>query len=1187
MKKVDLVYPLCVMIVGLMIFKPALAQNQILTDLNSLTVQGEDRCSSYVRSHYSYSQSVEPKIVEAQGGMFSPYDFTCFANLRESDIEHITATSEAHDSGMCGRPRSEKSAYASDLLNLTLATPSLNRNQKSAKDAAEWVPEKNKCWFAATIVQTKKKYGLTVDQAEKTALLKLINDCISSSASFSMVIPQCGDQTTMPALTINDASANEGDALTFTMTLDNAISGGFTVTPSFTDGTALKGTDYAENTQAINFTGTANEMHTFLVSTIEDTSVESDETFTVGLTISGTSESITASDTGTGTIVNDDVAPVVSVTINNASASEGDPMTFTVTLDNAVSGGLTVTPRFDDGTALKGMDYTENTEELNFKGTANETQTFTVSTTEDALVEADETFTVGLIVDSETTDPITATDTGVGTIIDDDVPSVTINNASANEGNPMTFTVILDTAVSGGFTVTPSFTGGTANKGVDYTENTQAISFAGTANETHTFAVSTIEDTSVEADETFTVGLTVTRTTTSITSTDTGTGTIVDDDTAVMTINNASASEGDLMIFTITLDNAVSGGLTVTPSFTDGTAKKGIDYIESIQAVSFTGSANEAHTFAVSTIEDTAVEANETFTVGLIVSGSSESITATDTGTGSIIDDDVVPIPSVTINNASASEGDPMTFTVTLDNAVTGGFTITPSFTDGTAKKGDDYIENIQAISFTGSANEAHTFAVSTIEDTAVEANETFTVGLIVSGSSESITSTDTGIGTIIDDDVAPVPSVTINNASANEGDPLIFTATLDNAVTGGFTITPSFTDGTAKKGDDYIENIQAMTFTGTTNESHTFSVSTIEDTAVEANETFTVGLIASGTSESIAATDTGIGTIINDDVEIIPSLVNIYDASAREGDPLIFTITSDNAVAGGFTIIPSFTDGTAQKGDDYIETTKAITFIGTANETHTFSVSTIEDTAVEANETFTVEIASSHTGIVVARRDALGTIVNDDSATVSISVTPNPVAEGNSMTAKVRVSNSVFRQLTLPLIFTTKTAETADYEPIASITIPQNQITGSATIATMIDEDLDDEIFTITLGTLPLNIIQGDTTSIDVTILDQSMPTSVVSQMDHPKTIFALEQNYPNPFNPSTSIEFSLDEDQHVTLTVYNMLGQKVETLVDGVYSRGHHRVLFLASGLSNSKYFYVLQSDHDIAMKVMTLMK
>ena len=141
---------------GFTIGSSTLAQNQVLNDLNFLVVEAENRCSTYARNHYSYPQSVEPKIIEAQGGAFSPYDYTCFSALTESDIEHITATSEAHDSGMCGSTIEEKRNFASDLLNLTLATPNLNRHQKGAKDAAEWVPDHNKCWFAATIIATKK-----------------------------------------------------------------------------------------------------------------------------------------------------------------------------------------------------------------------------------------------------------------------------------------------------------------------------------------------------------------------------------------------------------------------------------------------------------------------------------------------------------------------------------------------------------------------------------------------------------------------------------------------------------------------------------------------------------------------------------------------------------------------------------------------------------------------------------------------------------------------------------------------------------------------------------------------------------------------------------------------------------------------------------------------------------------------
>ena len=184
------------------------------------------------------------------------------------------------------------------------------------------------------------------------------------------------------AVTVEDASANEGEAITFTVTLDKAVDGGLKVTPSFTDGTATKGTDYTENTAALTFTGTAGETQSFTVATTEDTAKEHHETFTVSLAVSETSASVTATDTATGTITDDDGA-LAEVTIEDVSAAEGDSLTFTVTLDNAVTGGLTVTPSFTDVSATEGTDYTANTAALTFTGTANETQSFTVTTTED------------------------------------------------------------------------------------------------------------------------------------------------------------------------------------------------------------------------------------------------------------------------------------------------------------------------------------------------------------------------------------------------------------------------------------------------------------------------------------------------------------------------------------------------------------------------------------------------------------------------------------------------------------------------------------------------------------------------------------------------------------------------------------------------------------------------------------
>ena len=870
-------------------------------------------------------------------------------------------------------------------------------------------------------------------------------------------------------LTIDDASASEGDSMTFTVTLSEAVAGGLTVTPSFTDVTAVEGTDYDENTTALTFTGTKGETQTFTVSTDEDAVLEANETFTVSLTVSGTTlgDRITSTDTGTGTVNNDDSA---AVTVNDASASEGEDMTFTVTLSEAVQGGLTVTPDFTDVTAVEGTDYDENTTALTFTGTKGETQTFTVSTDEDAVLEANETFTVGLTVsDAPTGTTVTATDTGTGTINNDDGATVTVNDADADEGNSMTFTVTLGAAVQGGLEVTPSYTNGTAADG-DYTANTTALSFTGTAGETKTFTVSTTEDAVLEADETFTVGLTVSGTSLSVTATDTGTGTIDNDDSATVTVNDANADEGDGISFTVTLGAAVQGGLKVTPGYTNGTAANG-DYSKNTTALTFTGTANETKTFTVSTTDDTVLEADETFTVGLTVSGTSLSVTATDAGTGTINNDDSA---AVTVNDANASEGEKITFTVTLSEAVQDGLKVTPSFTDVSAVEGTDYDENTTALSFTGTKGETKTFTVDTTEDAVFEANETFTVSLAVSDApaGTTVTATDTGTGTVNNDDSA---AVTVNDASADEGDAMTFTVTLSEAVQGGLKVTPGYTNGTAASGD-YTANTKAISFSGTKGETKTFTVSTTEDAVLEAHETFKVGLTVSDAPSGVADSDTGMGTINNDD----SAAVTINDADADEGNRMTFTVTLSEAVQDGLKVTPGYTNGTAASLD-YTANTKALTFTGTKGETKTFTVSTTEDDVVEGNETFTVGLTVSNApkGTTVTATDTgTGTINNDDGAVVTVN---NANAdEGDDMTFTVTLGEAVQGGLTVTPGFTDVTAvEGTDYDEnttALSFTGTKGE-TKTFTASTTEDAVLEaDETFTVGLSVSNSSVTATDT---------------------------------------------------------------------------------------------------------------
>jgi hypothetical protein len=87
--------------------------------------------------------------------------------------------------------------------------------------------------------------------------------------------------------------------------------------------------------------------------------------------------------------------------------------------------------------------------------------------------------------------------------------------------------------------------------------------------------------------------------------------------------------------------------------------------------------------------------------------------------------------------------------------------------------------------------------------------------------------------------------------------------------------------------------------------------------------------------------------------------------------------------------------------------------------------------------------------------------------------------------------------------------------------------------------------------------------------------------------TDFSLMQNYPNPFNPTTSIRFALPKESAVRLTVFNILGQEVASLVQGTMAAGFHKVDFDASKLNSGMYIYRIEAGNFVSVKKMVLMK
>ncbi|WP_456362372.1 putative Ig domain-containing protein [Xanthomonas arboricola] len=237
----------------------------------------------------------------------------------------------------------------------------------------------------------------------------------------------------------------------------------------------------------------------------------------------------------------------------------------------------------------------------------------------------------------------------------------------------------------------------------------------------------------------------------------------------------------------------------------------------------------------------------------------------------------------MSINNVSVNEGNAgttnATFTVSLSQpAGTGGVSFDIATADGTATAGVDYV----ASSLTGqtipAGSSSATFTVLVNGDTLSEPNETFFVN--VSNVTGASVGDGQGQGTIVNDDA--LPALSIDDVSVNEGNSGTTTATFTVSLSAasGQTVSVNYitADGTATAGSDYSARSGTLTFApGVTAQGVAITVN--GDTAVEPNETFSVGL--SGASNASIARATGTGTIVNDDVVVVVGPASLPAATA------------------------------------------------------------------------------------------------------------------------------------------------------------------------------------------------------------------------------------------------------------------------------------------------------------------
>ena len=879
---------------------------------------------------------------------------------------------------------------------------------------------------------------------------------------------------TTPTFGIADASAAEGDDITFTVTLNPAAGAAATVAwaTSVASGDTAAQADFTAGNGTLNF-GVGDTSKTFTVATVEDTTSEADETFTVTLSSASSGTALPSDATATGTITDDDQAPL---SIADASADEGDSATFTVTLNPAAADEVTVdyaTSVAASDTAAQ-SDFTAKNGTLTFAA-GDTTESFTVATLEDSVDEVDETFTVTLSNVSGSTLP--ADPTATGTIIDDDQAALTIADAGADEGDDITFTVTLDPTSSREVKVdwaTSVASGDTAVQ-ADFTAGSDTLTFAA-GDSSKTFTVATVEDTTSEPDETFTVTLSDASEAT-LPAVPTATGTIGDDDTPRVSIASGGdvAQEGTAATFTLTMSPAApTGGLTVNVTVAEverRTLEAGelaYDFVaaasEGMTTVDFAAGDTSA-TLTVPTVDDDLYEAefgDDNLLRATLAAGTGYAV-ATGSGTAELTlrDGAARPVLSWKTAKVTVTEGTDTSaaLVVTLSHGLveTVGFTLVSI--PASASLNNDYLftSSDEIAEFAPGTTEA-TVRPVILDDTQLEGTETFDVQFFndllypVTLASERDIQVE-----ILDPDTMQVEPSAVS-ARVVEGDAIQIK--IDTTPSGicnyasefFVTVTPSGDTATLADADAVERRFAPCAST------QTVSFATEEDTDVTANRALSFTLATK------AGTDSRITVVTDNVVEVAV----IDDDGHATGAP---AIAGTAQVGRKLTASP----GTIADVDGLTGASYTYTWFRVDGATETEITGTTGNgyTPVAADQGKTLKVRASFTddeGFDEQRDSAATATVATAPTTPTFGIADASADEGESITFTVTLNPAAGAAATVAWatsVATGDTAAQADFTAgTGTLNFAANDTSKTITVATVEDTASEaDETFTVTLS--------------------------------------------------------------------------------------------------------------------------
>ena len=808
----------------------------------------------------------------------------------------------------------------------------------------------------------------------ETIIISLTNP-INASLDNSTATLIIEDDDPEPQISIADATASE-DVASVVISLNAPAGKNVNVTASTQGGTALENTDYAFFSDNVTFAPGENSK-TLIIPINNDSLYEADEQFQVLL--SNPSFGILADNSSVVTIVSDDPKPALSITGSVASEAS-DNQTATITLSAASGLDTTVNYSSSNGTASAGTDYVAISDNVTFS--AGETsKTIYVSITPDNTSEENENYTIAL-TGSDNNSDIGANSSATMQINDDDPdPTLNIAATTAVSEDNTTANVLVSLSAPSGKVVSFNYdmADGTAQNGIDYTATSGTLQIPAGDNST-LIPITLLTDSLDEATENFQIN--ITSRTNALQGTLAGTVNISDSASTnppVISIADTTVNEGAGSVALTVSVTPVSGqNIDVDFATINGTALAVGDYVADNNTLTIVAGQNSG-TINISLPSDNIYEGDESFEVALS-NAVNATLSATDnSSTITIIEDDALPILSVSAANTAEDNGSMvLTVDISEESAFVTNFTLATSTSlINPATAGTDYTSFTNAPYSIAAGQTSTTINVPINDDSISEPDlETFTVTVTNSDNNSGTGVNSSTIVGILDNDDDPFVNIATTTAGSEDNATANIIVSLSTPSEKVTSVNFATSDGTAMAGDDYTANTGSVSIAAGDN-STSIPITILADNLDEATEQLTVTLT---NPQNAQPGSRMVGTLnISDSASTNPPVVSIADASVNEGAGSVALTVSVNPVSGqDIDVDYSTVNGTALAVGDYVADNNTLTIIA-GQSSGIITIALPDDNIYEGNEAFEVALSNAVNATLSTTDNSSIVTINED----------------------------------------------------------------------------------------------------------------------------------------------------------------------------------------------------------------